>query len=180
MGFALLRDTLTIRELSFPALGLVLPTASPSALGTTVSKTPPTAAELPPGWFSRGCLLTLSWPIGISLRFPSLLWGNLKEGWSSCPVGSWYWGLVFSRGSSYEFFGACSIYEGWDILPSQVLWEVLLSCTISLTCTNDYKTAVSWHLDFIGCQALSSSVGGEEERQQESKLSHPEFADADF
>lgn len=62
----------------------------------------------------------------------------------------------------------------------QVLWEFLLSSTISLTCTNDYKTAVSWHLDFIGCQALPSRVGGEEETQQQSKLSSPEFANTDF
>lgn len=42
VDFALLEDKLTIRELSFsfqPALGLVLPTASPPALGIMASKT---------------------------------------------------------------------------------------------------------------------------------------------
>ena len=77
VDFALLGDTLTIRELSFsphPALGLVLSTASPHALGTMASKTPLAAAELLPRRFSQGCLHTLSWPTGISLKFPPLLW----------------------------------------------------------------------------------------------------------
>lgn len=119
MGFALLRDTLTIRELSFPALGLVLPTASPSALGTTVSKTPPTAAELPPGWFSQGCLLTLSWPIGISLRFPSLLWGNLKEDWrlEQLPCGILVLRAGFQQGKFLWIF--------WSLL---YIWGLRHSC----------------------------------------------------
>lgn len=79
-----------------------------------------------------------------------------------------------------NFLELASRHEGWDVFASQVLWEFLLSSTISLTCTNYYKTAISWHLDFIGCQALPSSVGGEEKRQQQSKLSGPEFANADF
>lgn len=167
MDFALLEDTLTIRELSFsphPAIGLVLPTASPPAPGTVASKIPLAAAELLPCLFSHGCLHTLSWPTGISPRFPPLLWVTMGRagGWSCCPVGAWQWGLVFSRGNLCAFSGARSRHKSWTVFASRVLWEFLLSSTVSLylTCTNDYKTAVSWEMNcFYGLSGSPSKCG---------------------